>query len=165
MNHEKTPEQETQQPQETFQSKLPNKKRTALLRYMAVMFAAAFVLVLFSFVSQMRSTNTTISDLSKSHAGAMANAMRLQEEVLQLENDLTTARGYVEAAREEGEANVANTKTAYDALLLVLSTEEPKDGDVEYSKAVETVKNMKAYLSDRAYSLFEATLAERNENQ
>lgn len=150
---------------ETFQSKLPSKKRTALLRYMAVMFAAAFLLVLFSFVMQMRSSNTTISHLSASSASALARAEQLQEENRQLTEDLTTARGYVEAAREEGEAEAANVGTAYDALLKVLSTEEPKDGDVEYAKAVETVRNMKEYLSDDAYVLFEKTLAQRENTE
>ena len=71
----------------------------------------------------------------------------------------------MEAAREEGEAEAANVGTAYDALLKVLSTEEPKDGDVEYAKAVGTVRNMKEYLSDDAYVLFEKTLAQRENTE
>ena len=105
--------------------------------------------------------NATISSLSASAAGSLAKAEQLQEENRQLQEDLTTTRSYVTAAREEGQANVDNTKTAYDALLLVLTTEEPEEGDVAYSKAVETVKNMKAYLSEDAYAIFEETLAAR----
>ena len=146
---------------ETFQSKIPGKKRTALLRYMAVMFAAAFLLVLVSFVSQTHRSNTTISDLSQSASGALARAQQLQEDNRELQEDLSKALGYVEEAREEGEANVENTRTAYDALLTVLTTEDPQDGDVEYAKAVETVENMKEYLSDDAYAVFKGTLAAR----
>ena len=148
---------------ETFQSRLPGAKRTALLRYMAVMFAAAFLLVLLSMIFQMRSHNTTISQLNQSSASALAKAEQLQEDNRQLQKDLSIARQYVAAAREEGERDVEDTKTAYDALLLVLGTDEPQDGDVEYSKAVETVKNMKNFLSDEAYALFEETLAARTE--
>lgn len=148
---------------ETFQSRLPGAKRTALLRYMAVMFAAAFLLVLLSMIFQMRSHNTTISQLNQSSASALAKAEQLQEDNRKLQKDLSTARQYVAAAREEGERDVEDTRTAYDALLQVLGTEKPKDGDVEYSKAVETVINMKEFLSDEAYALFEETLAARTE--
>lgn len=154
------PETPAEEKQETFQERMPSAKRTALLRYMTVMFAAAFFLVLMSFVFQMKSHNTTVSELSQSSASALSRAQQLQEENRELQRDLTEARKYVEMAREEGENDVENTKAAYDALMLVLSTEKPKDGDVEYSKAVETVKNFENYLSEVAAALFQEAMGE-----
>ena len=168
MNKEKTPETpevaEAPAP-ETFQERVPSKKRTALLRYMTVMFAAAFLLVLMSFVFQMKSHNTTISQMTQTSASALSRAEQLQEDNRELQRELSIAREYVELAREEGEGDVENTKAAYDALLTVLSTEEPKDGDVEYSKAVETVKNLQEYLSDETVALFEEVMAQRAEEE
>ena len=163
-NPELTPETEPVQAEEVFQERVPSQKRTALLRYMTVMFAAAFILVLMSFLLQMKSHNTTISEMTQTSASALSKAERLQEENRTLQTALTETRKYVEIAREEGEEDVSNTKTAYDALLKVLSTEKPRDGDVEYSKAVETVKNLRKYLSDEAVALFEEVMAERAED-
>lgn len=160
---EKKPDLTPETP-ESFQERVPSKKRTALLRYMTVMFAAAFVLVLLSFLFQMKSHNTTISEMTQTSASALSKAERLQEENRTLQTALTETAKYVEKAREAGENNVENTKSAYDALLLVLQTEKPKDGDVEYSKAVETVKNLQEYLSDEAVARFEEVLAERAED-
>lgn len=166
MRNEKTPENKPEEKApEAFQSRLPSAKRTALLRYMAVMFAAAFLLVLLSLILQMRSHNTTISQLNQSSASALAKAEQLQEENRKLQEQLSEARRYVGLAREEGEEDVANTATAYDALLKVLTTTEHQEGDVEYSKAVETVKNLKKYLSDEAVTLFDETLAQRAETE
>ena len=153
---ENTPEQAP----ETFQERVPSKKRTALLRYMTVMFAAAFVLVLMSFLLEAKKHDNT----AVKYNSVVSKAEKLQEDNRTLTEDLSSAREYVEIAREEGEEDVANTKTAYDALVKVLTTEEPKDGDVEYSKAVETVNNLQEYLSEDAVKLFEDTMAQRTED-
>lgn len=157
---ESTPEQAPEKAPETFQERVPSKKRTALLRYMTVMFAAAFVLVLMSFLLEAKKHDNT----AVKYNSVVSKAEKLQEENRTLTEDLTSAREYVKLAREEGEKDVANTKTAYDALMKVLTTEEPKDGDVEYSKAVETVNNLQKYLSEDAVNLFEETMAQRTED-
>lgn len=72
-------------------------KRNALLRYMAILFGVAFLLVLLSFLIQMRDSQDTISDLHKSNASALENAG-----VLQAENERLTA-----ANRELNEENEA----------------------------------------------------------
>lgn len=144
---------------ETFQARVPAQKRTALLRYMAVMFAAAFLLVLLSFVMQMRSSNTTISHLSQSSASALARAEQLQEDNRELVAELSSAKRYIGVAREEGEENVKKTQTAYDALMIVLAA-EPKEGDVALASAEQTVMDLKEFLSEEALALFEEHMAQ-----
>lgn len=160
-NEEKNPQvtPEPQQAAESFQERVPSKKRTALLRYMTVMFAAAFVLVLMSFLLEAKKHDNT----AVQYNSVLGKAEQLQEENRELQRELTAARKYVQIAREEGEEDVANTQTAYEALLKVMTTENPKDGDVEYSKAVETVKNLQKFLSNEAVALFEEVMAQRTE--
>ncbi len=66
---------------------LDERKKSALLRYVAIMFAVAFVLVLFSLLSQMRNSMSTISQLNQSSNSALQKAEQLQEHNLQLELD------------------------------------------------------------------------------
>ena len=51
---------------EPHRTGLPDQKKNALLRYMAILFGVAFLLVLLSFLIQMRDSRETISDLSES---------------------------------------------------------------------------------------------------
>ena len=97
MMHEPLTEQEKQeQSQETFQVPVPEGKRTALLRYLIIMFAVAFVLVLMSMVLQVRSSNATVSQLHQSSTSALTRAQKLQDDnralsvrVAVLEQELT----------------------------------------------------------------------------
>ncbi len=64
---------------------LDERKKSALLRYVAIMFAVAFLLVLFSLLGQMRNSMSTISELNQSSSSALQKAERLQEDNLELE--------------------------------------------------------------------------------
>ena len=143
--------------QETFQSRIPTKKRTALLRYMAVLFVAAFLLVLLSFVTQLRSSNRV-------SASALARAEQLQEDNRELIKKASEATRYITVAREEGEQNLAKAQTAYDALMVVLYT-EPEEGDVAYATAEQTVMDLKEYLSEEAQARFDEHMAQYEENE
>lgn len=66
-------------------SGLDDKKKTALLRYMTILFAVAFLLVLFSMLTQMRNSQSTISQLNQSSSSALQKAELLQEENRTLE--------------------------------------------------------------------------------
>lgn len=68
-------------------SPLSNKKKNALVRYMAILFGVAFLLVLLSFLIQMRDSRETISDLSQANSSALQNAGRLQEDNQKLIQD------------------------------------------------------------------------------
>lgn len=64
---------------------LDERKKSALLRYVAIMFAVAFLLVLFSLLGQMRNSMSTISELNQSSSSALQKAEQLQEDNLRLE--------------------------------------------------------------------------------
>ena len=64
---------------------LDERKKSALLRYVAIMFAVAFLLVLFSLLGQMRNSMSTISELNQSSSSALQKAEKLQEYNLNLE--------------------------------------------------------------------------------
>ena len=54
------------------------RSKNALLRYVAVLFAVAFLLVLLSYLVQMRNMNTTVSELNQTSSSALTNAQMLQ---------------------------------------------------------------------------------------
>lgn len=67
----------------------PARSKNALLRYLTILFAVAFALVLLSYLIQMRNMNTTVSELNKTSSSALSNAERLQDtnQALMAEND------------------------------------------------------------------------------
>lgn len=89
---------------------LNEQKKNALLRYMAILFGLAFLLVLLSFLIQMRDSRETISDLSQSNASALQNAGKLQDDnmSLLLENEelrerLASLEDELSQAEQDGE--------------------------------------------------------------
>lgn len=66
---------------------LDAKRRMALLRYIGIMFAVAFVLVAVSLVVQMRNSQDTISELNKTSSSALYNAEQLQNQNRELEEE------------------------------------------------------------------------------
>ena len=55
---------------------LSEKRKAALLRYMTILFSAAFVLVLISLILQMHSSEAKISELNAASTSALSNARR-----------------------------------------------------------------------------------------
>ncbi len=78
---------------------ISDKKRNALLRYMAILFGVAFLLVLLSLMIQMRDSRQTISDLSQSQAGVLQRAEQLQNENQQLGEDNNDLRAQLTSVR------------------------------------------------------------------
>ena len=97
-------------PTEAEVAPLSTGKRNALLRYMAILFGVAFLLVLLSFLIQMRDSRETISDLHQSNASALENAWQLQEE----NQALSAANADLQAQLEQvrGEARAAEAQSA-----------------------------------------------------
>ena len=91
---------------------ISDEKRTALLRYMAILFGVAFLLVLLTFLIQLRDSKQTISELNKSNASALQNAGKLQDE----NQALTTAKLDLEDQVEELEAEVKDLTNTNAAL-------------------------------------------------
>ena len=75
-------EENKNQNQEPAQPPAPlsDARKAALLRYMAILFAVAFLLVLLSLILQTHSSKSTISELSAASTSALDNAVKLQEQ-------------------------------------------------------------------------------------
>lgn len=148
------------------------KKRTAMLRYMAIMFAVAFALVLLSYLIQLRNSQTTISQLNARSASAMQNAEQLQAENrnlieennalrIELNDAQAAAQEYQESAEasrqaarmeglEEGRKEAQEeTQRAYDLLLKAMAT----GNNAEILKELESQKEN---LSESALSAYAA---------
>lgn len=66
---------------------LSEKRKAALLRYMTILFSAAFVLVLISLILQMHSSEAKISELNAASTSALSNAEALQAENRSLQDE------------------------------------------------------------------------------
>ena len=162
----------TQSP-EDVRAALSDKRRTALLRYMAILFGVAFLLVLLSFLIQMRDSRETISDLHQSNASALQNAGKLQEENqaltaeneqlrLQLENQtdalaeaqseqerLDSERISLETQLAEAQQSAVDTQIAYDLLLQAQDAADREDLE-GLTALLEQLAPLEAHLSDTA---------------
>lgn len=161
-------------------------KRNAFLRYMTVIFAVAFLLVLISLVLQAHTAKTAMSDLKESNSSALTNAAanaellqdenrRLQEEVESLKAELAAAQkpdgteealekleeeyAELQAQNKELLATQSGVSAAYDALVVALQC-TTREGNVTFSKAMSTVEKNKEYLSQEARNVYESLLEE-----
>lgn len=132
-------------------------KRVALLRYLEILFLVAFALVVISLILQMRSTNTTISNLTEASESMLSRAETLQEENRELQETIAELTQEVNTAKAETE----DLRIAYEALSSVLASPYTMQ-TVEYAKEIETVYNYKSYYSESAWALFESYLMHVN---
>ena len=86
MDEKKQPQPEDSGAQKTAKP-LSEKRKAALLRYMAVLFCAAFILVLISLILQMHSSEAKISELNAASTSALSNAEALQTENRTLQDE------------------------------------------------------------------------------
>ena len=167
---------------ESRSSAMSEQKRTALLRYMTILFAVAFLIVLLSYLIQVFNSQSTISQLNATSASALQNAERLQdtnreltdenerlkvelddakEEILAVQRDAETARAAALAeGRAEGEetgrlAGQADAQKAYDLLLKAAAATD----ETERSKAIEALSGMEDLLSESARMQLDALKA------
>ena len=175
MNEEKEP-----------RSAMSDQKRTALLRYMMILFAVAFLLVLLSYLIQVFNSQSTINQLNATSASALQNAerlqdtnrelteenQRLQDEIAELNEEKQAQQKAAETdqkkAREEGraegeqtgrEAALTEARQAYDLLLKASVTEDEQ----ERAKAIETLEGMRGTLSEAAQKQLDALAAPAEE--
>ncbi len=173
MNEENLPQEE--------KKPLSEEKRAALLRYMAVLFAVAFLMVLASLLIQTHSSKTAISEMSKSNSDALSNAMAnaefLQDQNRELQDENRALREQLEAIEDEQadaealsaelesleaeydalQTESAGAMRAYEALITALSCKS-REGNVTFARALDTVEQNKQYLSDEALEIYEALL-------
>ena len=170
-------EEKKNQNQEPAQPPAPlsDARKAALLRYMAILFAVAFVLVLLSLILQTHSSKSTISELSAASTSALDNAVKLQEEQQQLQDELDelqkkldeeTARNeqLLAASQDEEkdakqelrdkEQELEHTRMAYEALLTAMNC-DTREGNVTFSRAMETVARYADCLSEEALAEYE----------
>lgn len=89
-------------------SVLPEARKRALINYMAILFAVAFLLVALSLGIQYRDSQATISQLGASASSAMEKADKLQEENRQLQQRLQDLEDQMAVLSEQ----LADTQTA-----------------------------------------------------
>ena len=174
---EQTPDtaQQPAPPEDKRQQPLSDAKKNALLRYMTVLFAVAFLLVLASLILQKNSSQEQIGALNESNASAITRAEQLQtqnrdlqDEVASLKQELEDAQaqitgqsGELDALRDEYDAlerEADAVQDAYSALITALQC-KTHEGNVTYSKAMGAVERNKQYLSDDAKAAYAALLA------
>ena len=85
------------------------RKRNSVFRYIAILFAAAFVLLLYTFMLERRESQQQIDDLKQSASayqtlqGLMSSNDQLKTQVSELEAQLQELQGQLAAAKEEQE--------------------------------------------------------------
>ena len=136
---------------------LDEKRKTALLRYIAILFAVAFILVLLSLFSQMKSSQSTISQLSQSSTSALENVEKLQEQNRLLQEENQTLRDSLSASEQSN----LHTKQAYEDLLMAMENSDGgQEGNVTLSRALENLKNLKKHLGQNGLKAYENLMEE-----
>ena len=140
---------------------LSEKRKAALLRYMTILFSAAFVLVLISLILQMHSSEAKISELNAASTSALSNALEKENKELQAKLDELNEKLDAASQAEEDAAAAENemikslrteldrTKEAYEALLEAKSC-DTREGNVTFSRAMQTLERLKDYLGPTA---------------
>ena len=117
-----------------------NKKHSAL-RYLAILFAVAFVLVLFSLLAQFRNSSAAIHELTQSSTSALQNAEVLQQNNRQLAKELD------------------NTVAAYELLVQAMSAKR-----TELPKILDKLENVKEYLGREGLETYESLMEKVEKN-
>lgn len=125
---------------------MEEKKKQSVLRYVGVMFAVAFVLVVVSLIS----TNKNMSDVSE---GAMENMEKLQEDNRYWQDqvvELTAQVAELTAQLEDATSSPRpeHVQKAYEMLL---------------TENLEELEEYKGYLGTKGLELYENLMKEGNE--
>ena len=90
---------------------LDETKKNAMLRYIAIMFAVAFIFVLLSLVGQMRDTEAALSQLNQSSSSALEKAEQLQDHNRELESENAYLAGRIEELEKQLMLTEAETQS------------------------------------------------------
>lgn len=135
---------------------LDERKKTALLRYVAIMFAVAFVFVLLSMFAQMRDSKSTISELNQSSTSALQKAEQLQENNQELEKENAYLEGRIEELEARLEAKEKELEKAQKKLQQAEEDYEALEEEMEEQlKEKEQEKNAVAEAYERLLELQE----------
>ena len=160
-------------------------RKNALLRYIAILFAVAFLFVLLSLMMQMRDSRATISELSAASASALKNAESLQDNNRQLQEENDALKEALQEAQDQAEAlqeqldeadalrqeAVEQQKKAdaeeaeairsdYETLLEALDTVTPgsQEGNVSASKLLDNLELLQEHLGARGQQAYQSLL-------
>ena len=155
---------------------LDDKRKNALLRYVAILFAVAFLFVLFSLLLQMRDSRVSISTLNQDRASALQKAEQLQDTNWELQTQVDELTSQLEALqqtldsqskenealRKEIENAQEKTLEAYELLLQArkLVTPGSQEGNVAAARIMENLKNMEEYLGEAGLEEYHRLLEE-----
>ena len=137
------------------------KKKIALLRYIVILFAAAFVVVLLSLLSQVRNSEQTISELSHSSSSFLQKTEQLQEENQALSEENKALKEQLELLQAQG-ADAEKITEAYELLLQThaLLTPGAQEGNIAATRALENLKNYETYLGEEGLKIYHSMLEE-----
>lgn len=146
------------------EEKLDEKRKSAVLRYIAVLFAVAFLLVLFSLLGQMRNNLNTITALNESSTSALQKAEQLQDRNRELEQQLAEMEALLEEKEglEQQLIQLQKTPNAYEQLLLAMELVTPgaMEGNVAAEQALDNLEQMKDHLGPKGLEKYESLLEE-----
>lgn len=172
-------------PEAKPRSGLSEKRKRALINYMAILFAVAFLLVALSLAIQYRDSQNTISQLGANARTAMEKAENLQDEnqhltqkladaqaaldektreledvqsaMADLENANESLRGAnTELTREKTDA--LNTAAAYQCLARAQAALASGD-DAAFRSAIDQLRTLSRYLSAEDQALYQSLTA------
>ena len=140
-------------------------KKKSFLVYLTILFVVAFLLVLLSYLMQLRDSRATISELNESSMSALANAQRLQQanETLSEENtdlreqmnELKNENEDLQSALSDAEAAAnrdSQTALAYETLLRAKAAKDSGD-TAALSAAIAELEELQGYLSAQGEEL------------
>ena len=134
---------------------LSEKRKAALLRYMTILFSAAFVLVLISLILQMHSSEAKISELNAASTSALSNAealqaenRSLQDEKIALEQENKELQAKLDELNEKLDAASQAEEDAAAAENEMIKS--LREGNVTFSRAMQTLERLKDYLGPTA---------------
>ena len=125
--------EETQKP-----SGLDEKKKSALIHYVAILFILAFIVVLLSMLGQIRNSQEDISALTESSVSALQKAEQLQnnnetlreenanlqDQIEALNNTIAELEAALEASETAAEEQTSETSTLTEQLTAAKNTQE-----------------------------------------
>lgn len=146
---------ETSQPRETNAQEAPGKnKRSSFYVYLAVLFGAAFLMLLLAYFVQRRNNETAQSDLRSSFS---ASRQELMEEIEGLEEEkqgLLAEKEGLQAQLSDAQANLDGANALYEDLL------DGYDKYVGYTSILQTLYASEVKLEARDFDGAAATLTD-----
>lgn len=134
---------ELQEKTTTTEEPLTPKKKRAMLEYLGIMFAAAFLLVALSLLVKMHAMQ---DDLDAANTGA-------RENIEQMENDLDAARTENDALHNELDATVRSAKAA--ELLVLAQDAHSRRDTVAFQGYMAELDGYADALGEKTHEIYE----------